>query len=59
MTVLGSQADPYGVLIKCQILSVQDNVQQVEQLINQQIQESDSSNGITKALVNGPAAVWA
>jgi len=49
----------YWVLRKCRFLSVQDNVQQVEQLINQQIQESDSSNGITKGLVNGPAAVWA
>ncbi len=44
---------------KCCLLCVQDNVQQVEQLINQQIQESDSSNGITKGLVNGPTAVWA
>lgn len=48
-----------GCYNKLHFLSVQDNVQQVEQLINQQIQESDSSNGITKGLVNGPAAVWA
>ncbi len=44
---------------KYAISCLQENVQQVEQLINQQIQESDSSNGITKGLVNGSAAVWA
>ncbi|DBB15616.1 TPA: hypothetical protein ACH3X3_003828 [Trebouxia sp. C0006] len=45
--------------LKQQLAAWKDNVQQVEQLINQQIQESDSSNGITKGLVNGPTAVWA
>ena len=38
---------------------LQDNVKQVEQLINQQIKESDSSNGITKGLMHVPAAIWA
>ena len=38
---------------------LQDNVQQVSQLINQQMQDSDSSKGITKGLMNGPTAVFA
>ena len=38
---------------------LQDNVQQVSQLINQQMQDSDSSKGITKGLMNGPTAVYA
>ena len=38
---------------------LQDNVQQVSQLIDQQMQESDSSKGIIKGLTNGPTAVFA
>ena len=55
-TGCGSQSSELEFIV---MIVLQDNVKQVEQLISQQIQESDSSNGITKGLMNGPAAVWA
>lgn len=38
---------------------LQENVQQVSQLINQQMHDSDTSKGLTKGLMNGPTAVYA
>ena len=45
-----------GEAVRC---ALQENVQQVEQLINQQMHDSDTSNGLTKGLMNGPTPVWA
>ncbi|KAL3136201.1 hypothetical protein ABBQ32_007215 [Trebouxia sp. C0010 RCD-2024] len=45
--------------LRDQLAAWKDNVQQVSQLINQQMQDSDSSKGITKGLMNGPTAVYA